>query len=138
MGVLELRDGAGATWFVKGHGDPEHYRRELTAYRRWVPDSVSGRRDCGRTTTNGSLVAEELDELARLSAQGGSRLFEARELDPTGATSAPGGTGRLCRGVAAEPAPADGRVTVRSVSSAVTDRSDRSAAIGRLPDCRGA
>ncbi|MDG4787447.1 hypothetical protein O7626_16155 [Micromonospora sp. WMMD1102] len=36
-GVLEVRDGEGVTWFVKGHGDPERYRRELSAYRRWVP-----------------------------------------------------------------------------------------------------
>ncbi|GAB3979763.1 aminoglycoside phosphotransferase family protein [Plantactinospora veratri] len=36
-GVLEVRDGAGVTWFVKGHADPERYRRELAAYRRWVP-----------------------------------------------------------------------------------------------------
>ncbi|MEO3930206.1 hypothetical protein ABGB07_41115 [Micromonosporaceae bacterium B7E4] len=36
-GVLEVRDGDGTGWFVKGHGDPERYRRELAAYRRWVP-----------------------------------------------------------------------------------------------------
>ncbi|MEQ4304612.1 phosphotransferase [Plantactinospora sp. B6F1] len=35
-GVLEVRDGNGTVWFVKGHGDPERYRRELTAYQRWV------------------------------------------------------------------------------------------------------
>ncbi|MFY1671000.1 hypothetical protein ACN27G_13675 [Plantactinospora sp. WMMB334] len=123
-GVLELRDGAGATWFVKGHGDPEHYRRELTAYRRWVPglgeraprlraydderlalvlSAVPGGSGLDHVGDPGvqyeagvllrrlhdaetlppwtDLVAEKLDDLARLSARGGSRLFEARELD---------------------------------------------------------
>ncbi|GIG87237.1 hypothetical protein [Plantactinospora endophytica] len=35
--VLEIRDDTGTTWYVKGHVDPERYRRELSTYRRWVP-----------------------------------------------------------------------------------------------------
>jgi hypothetical protein len=35
--VLELRQDSGATWFLKGHSQPDAYGRELAAYRAWVP-----------------------------------------------------------------------------------------------------
>jgi Ser/Thr protein kinase RdoA (MazF antagonist) len=34
--VLRMRDGNGATWFLKCHGDSARYRAELHAYRNWV------------------------------------------------------------------------------------------------------
>jgi hypothetical protein len=35
--VLRLRDAAGATWFVKRHGDRDRHAAEVSAYRHWVP-----------------------------------------------------------------------------------------------------
>ena len=35
--VLRVRDGNGATWFIKRHGDAARYRAELAAYRQWIP-----------------------------------------------------------------------------------------------------
>jgi hypothetical protein len=35
--VLRLRDAAGATWFVKRHGDRGRHFAEVSAYRQWVP-----------------------------------------------------------------------------------------------------
>jgi Ser/Thr protein kinase RdoA (MazF antagonist) len=40
--VVSLRDGAGATWFLKQHKDHERYEAEVTAYHRWVP-ALGGR-----------------------------------------------------------------------------------------------
>ena len=35
--VIEVRDLAGETWFVKQHRETRWYRSEVAAYRRWVP-----------------------------------------------------------------------------------------------------
>ena len=35
--VLEVIDADGVRWFAKRHRGADKYRRELTAYRRWVP-----------------------------------------------------------------------------------------------------
>jgi Ser/Thr protein kinase RdoA (MazF antagonist) len=35
--VLEVRDREGTSWFAKEHRLENRYRREVTAYRRWVP-----------------------------------------------------------------------------------------------------
>lgn len=40
--VVSLRDGGGATWFLKQHNDRERYLAEVTAYHRWVP-ALAGR-----------------------------------------------------------------------------------------------
>jgi Phosphotransferase enzyme family len=35
--VVEVEDATGSVWFVKRHREPELYRVEAEAYRRWVP-----------------------------------------------------------------------------------------------------
>jgi tRNA A-37 threonylcarbamoyl transferase component Bud32 len=35
--VVQIRDTAGVTWFVKAHRHAHRYAREVDAYRRWVP-----------------------------------------------------------------------------------------------------
>jgi Ser/Thr protein kinase RdoA (MazF antagonist) len=35
--VMSLRNGHGATWFLKQHNHAERYLAEVTAYRQWVP-----------------------------------------------------------------------------------------------------
>lgn len=35
--VIEVRDGAGITWFVKRHHGKDRYCREVSAYRDWAP-----------------------------------------------------------------------------------------------------